>query len=129
MKFLVPALALLTIAACGTQDNGVADSKTPPPAADATPVTYATIKPIFDSRCVGCHGADDPKDGVNLTDYASVMKGGKDGPIVVSGEPSASLLLKVIDGSESPRMPFKQDPLTQEQIDQVSQWIAQGAKE
>ena len=81
------------------------------------------------TSCVMCHGETEPKEGVQLTDYASVMKGGEHGPIVVAGNPDESELVEVITPGHEPMMPFKQDPLTEEEIAKIKDWVAQGAKE
>lgn len=128
MRFVLGALALVLIAACGSEDTTeVAPAKITP--VEEGIVAFAEIKPILDARCIGCHGTQEPKDGVNLTSYTSVMKGGEKGPIVVAGKPEESELVEIIDGSHEPRMPFKQDPLTDEEIAKISDWVAQGAKE
>ena len=127
MKYVLGFCALVTIAACGTEattDNNDVAVTTPEPAG----VMYADVKPIFDARCVGCHGATDPKGGVNMTSHESIMKGGEDGAIVVAGKPADSELIHYIDGSKQPRMPFKQDPLRNEEIQKISDWVEQGAK-
>ena len=126
MRFLIPSLALIAIAACGTTEDNA--PLVDPPMPEAT-LTYNDVKPIFDAKCVGCHGENDPKEGLALHDYASIMKGGEHGAAVVPGDPKASKLVQFIDGTKTPRMPFKQDPLSQEEIDKISSWIAQNATE
>lgn len=75
MRFLIPGLALIAIASCGTQDNvAVVD----PPMPEAT-LVYNDVKPIFDAKCVGCHGANDPKEGIGLYSYQAIMAGGENG--------------------------------------------------
>ena len=128
MRFVLGALALVAIAACGTEDNTVVAPATTPPAADNA-VTFADIEPILDARCVLCHGEKEPKDGVNLTTYATVMAGGKEGPIVVAGNAEESEIVEVIQAGHEPRMPFKQEPLADEEIARITAWVEQGAKE
>ena len=128
MRFLIGSIALVVIAACGSEDN---DTVAKPPDTSPTPTTvaFSDVKPIFDTKCVGCHGETEPKEGIRLNSYANVMAGGEKGPIVVAGKPEESEIVHVIDGSEEPRMPFKMDPLTTEEIKKISDWVAQGAKE
>src|SRR5689334_3543601 len=52
------------------------------------------VKPLLESRCVGCHGADKIKGGLRLDSLEAVLKGGETGPAVVPGKPSESLLLQ-----------------------------------
>jgi uncharacterized membrane protein len=127
MRFALPVVALVVIAACGTQEANEPDVQVVAP--PVTTLTYADVKPIFDARCVMCHGEKEPKEGISLNTYANVMKGGEKGPILVAGKASESALVHVIDGTEEPRMPFKQDPLSADEIKKIADWIDQGAKE
>ncbi len=82
------------------------------------------ILPIFTSTCAqpGCHDAISKQEGINMTDYNSVMKK------VVPGKASSSKLYKVLFGNED-RMPRPPSlPLSQAKIDLIAKWINQGAK-
>jgi mono/diheme cytochrome c family protein len=110
----------------------VADSKLPP-ASTKTGVTYATdIKPIFDASCIKCHGAKKPGRGIVLTNLASVLKGGKDGPIIVVGDSTKGDLIMTVAHIGDPQsfMPKGKNakPLTADQIGLIRAWIDQGAK-
>jgi nitrate/TMAO reductase-like tetraheme cytochrome c subunit/mono/diheme cytochrome c family protein len=99
---------------------------TPPPPA-ATPVasgasTYDTnIGALFTAKCGACHGAA-ASGGLNVTTYADLMKGGKEGALVVPGDSANSLLVKI----QSEKHFFN---LTSEELDLVKQWIDAGAPE
>lgn len=68
-------------------------SRLPAPAAKKG-VTYATdIKPLFEASCLRCHGAERPKAELRLNSLESVLKGGKDGKVVIPGDGKKSLLL------------------------------------
>jgi mono/diheme cytochrome c family protein len=98
-------------------------------AAPATPaaggaVTYASvIGTLFTDKCGACHG-DTATAGLKLTDYASAMKGGQDGVVIVPGKSADSLLVKKQSGS-SPH--FGQ--LSPDELAQVKAWIDAGAPE
>ncbi len=126
MRFAIPALALIGIMACGSETNEPVATKLAP---TEKMLAYADFKPIFDAKCVGCHGADDPKEDLRLDSYAAVMKGSEHGAMVIAGNASGSKLVKLIDGTEQPRMPLKKDPLSKEEIDKISAWVDQGAEE
>ncbi|HEX4121400.1 MAG TPA: c-type cytochrome domain-containing protein [Verrucomicrobiae bacterium] len=65
-----------------------------PPAASAQGVTYdKDIKPLFDASCVGCHGKMKPHAGLRLDSLEAVLKGGRDGKMVVPGDSAKSLLV------------------------------------
>ena len=94
-----------------------------PPAATG-PATYdATIGPLFNERCGACHGSG-ALAGLNLTTYAATMKGGKDGAVIVSGDPEGSALIKKQSGA-TPH--FGQ--LKPSELQLVTDWIKAGAPE
>lgn len=87
-----------------------------------------TILPLLQGNCASsnCHDANDPEDGVQLTDYANILATAE----VQPGDPSDSKLFEVlIDSDPDDRMPPAGQPqLSQAQIDLVYTWIAQGAQ-
>ena len=83
------------------------------------------VAPIFEERCVHCHGAELPKGGLSLATGAGLIRGGKNGPAVVPGKPEESLLLDMVSGDE-PEMPQKDKPLSKEQVESLRRWIEQG---
>ncbi len=89
------------------------------------PLTFSdTIGPLFTQRCSSCHGSDNPLQGLNLTDYQSVLSGGVSGPAVIPGDPEGSL---VVIKQTGPQPHFAQ--LTPEELDLVVEWISAGAPE
>jgi mono/diheme cytochrome c family protein len=92
---------------------------------------YAThINPIFDANCVVCHGETKVKGGLRLDSYEGLMKGGKDGSVVVSGKPERSLLLVrvTLPTDHKQFMPAEgKPPLKPEEIAWIKAWIQQGA--
>jgi len=92
---------------------------------EGAPLTFTdTIGPLFTQRCSSCHGSDNPLQGLNLTDYQSILTGGASGPAVIPGDPEASL---VVIKQTGPQPHFAQ--LTPEELDLVVQWISAGAPE
>lgn len=141
VSFFLAAGALL-IAGCKSGDTSTASTA---PAATNPPVTtpptstapatasgdakgYAAVQAVFTKSCVGCHGAGRPKGGISLTDHDSVMKGGKEGPIVVAGDPAGSLIIKALRGQPGARKMPPGAPLAEDQIKTVEAWIKDGAK-
>ena len=71
-------------------------SKLPPPASK-TGVTYESdIRPLLDASCVRCHGNERPKAGLKLNSLEGVLKGSKDGKVVLPGESAKSQLVIAI---------------------------------
>lgn len=99
---------------------------TPAPTQAAPPVigvpTFdANIGPLFAAKCTACHGAA-ATGGLNLTTYADLLKGGKDGAVVVPGDSANSLLIQVQSGQHFAN-------LSPEELELVKQWIEVGAPE
>ena len=89
---------------------------------------HREIAPIFRRSCNGCHRPSKAKGGLDLTTFASVMKGGKAGAILEPGKAHGSELFEQIRGDE-PEMPKDSEPLLAEEIAAIERWIAQGAKD
>jgi mono/diheme cytochrome c family protein len=99
--------------------------------AAAKPVDYAEeIQPIFDRRCLECHGPQKQEAGLRLDSLSFLLKGGKSGPAVIAGKGFESLLYRGIAGASEDvaPMPPQGDRLTEKQIDLIRQWIDEGAK-
>ena len=69
------------------------------------PVSFANhILPLFEQRCVSCHGEPyvkngrtiKPTAGLQLDTYEMVIKGNLDGTIVTPGDPTVSTLYQVV---------------------------------
>ena len=88
------------------------------------------ILPIFQERCVDCHGEDKQKEDLRLDNYEAVMKGSHHGAVVVAGDLIGSSLFQLITlpADDEDIMPPKGDPLTEIQVGLIRNWINQGAK-
>ena len=83
------------------------------------------VLPLLISNCTvgsGCHAtATDDNDDIQLTSYNSLMNSG----VIQDGD----LWEAINDNDPDDRMPRPpQNPLTQQQIDLIGQWIQQGAQ-
>ena len=88
------------------------------------------INPVLDSNCVTCHGEAEVKGGLRLDSYESLMRGGKDGAVIVPGSPDKSVLLQRVSLPPSHKqfMPAEgKPPLKPEEIAWISAWVQQGA--
>lgn len=86
-----------------------------------------SILPLLVSSCgmTGCHDEISHRHGIILTDYASIIRTGNISP----GNPNNSEILESLTNNEDDLMPPPPlDPLSSAQIQTISQWIAQGAK-
>jgi len=88
------------------------------------------IEPIFNERCLDCHGPDKQKGQLRVDRRADLLRGGDSGEAaVVPGKPEQSFLLRLVEHKEAElEMPAKGKPLTSKQIKLIRDWIAAGAK-
>src|ERR1044072_5624311 len=56
-------------------------------AADSAPAFATSVAPIVQKTCVSCHSSASHKGGLVLDSYEALMKGGKDGKVVVAHDP------------------------------------------
>jgi mono/diheme cytochrome c family protein len=90
------------------------------PEVNAGPLAWDTgIGDLFKSKCGACHGA---AGGVDLTSFATAMKGGTNGVMIVPGDAANSELVKLQQGKH-PAV-FSAD-----ELNKVIEWINAGALE
>jgi uncharacterized membrane protein len=98
-------------------------------------VSYsAQVQPIIEKRCVECHAPGQrgyEESGLEMTNYASLMKGTRFGPIVEPGDAMNSVLIQLIEGRAHPSiaMPHGRNPLPDSEIAVLRKWVEQGASE
>ncbi len=88
------------------------------------------IDPVFETNCVSCHGESKVKGGLRLDSYDALMKGGKDGAVIVSGQADKSLLFVrvTLPPDHKQFMPAEgKPPLAPEEINWIKTWIQQGS--
>jgi hypothetical protein len=89
------------------------------------------VRPIFEQRCFSCHNANKQRGQLNLTSYDTVMKGGKDGAVIVPGSPKDSDMYRriTLPATDKDAMPAEEKaPLTDGQRAIIAWWIQSGAK-
>jgi len=89
------------------------------------------IGPIMKESCVECHGEKRMKARIRVDTFDMAVKGGRR-PGVVWGHPEASRIYRVITrphGTEGAMPPGKRDPLTEDQIAKIKDWIMTGPTE
>jgi len=95
-------------------------------------VTEKDVLPIFQMRCVTCHGKSRQKGGLDLRTIESRLAGGKSGPALVPGKPEESLLYQRIAAQEMPppEMLFDNNvrPPSAGEVETIRRWIEQGAR-
>jgi len=82
------------------------------------------VLPVFIENCQQCHGASGGQAGLVVTSYQELLAGSNNGIVILPGDADASRLIElIISGS----MPKSKTPLTDEQIQIISDWVDQGA--
>jgi nitrate/TMAO reductase-like tetraheme cytochrome c subunit/mono/diheme cytochrome c family protein len=70
------------------------------PAAPSGPLTWdGSIGRMLTEQCSNCHG-EGGMVNLNLTSYATAMKGGDEGPVIVAGDPGKSLIVQKQSGEQ-----------------------------
>jgi uncharacterized membrane protein len=100
--------------------------------ANAGPSTFygARVEPIFEVRCVTCHGPSKHKANLRLDSYRGVMRGGKNGPVIRAGNVQGSDLFRriTLPPGHDDFMPKEgKRPLTADQVKLIELWIGAGA--
>ncbi|MBB5353332.1 putative membrane protein/mono/diheme cytochrome c family protein [Haloferula luteola] len=88
------------------------------------------VQPIFDAKCVSCHGPDKAKGKLRMDSYEWLVKGGKEGPAFEPGDEDSNLLFRVhlpLDDEEH-MPPEGKKQMTAEEIEWVTSWILGGAE-
>lgn len=90
----------------------------------------ADVKPIFNKKCISCHGGVKQKAGFSLLFREEALGKTESGkPAIIPGKPSESELIKRITATDvEERMPYKHEPLSENEIDILRQWIKEGAQ-
>ena len=102
-----------------------------PVAFDQALVFDHIIQPIFEQKCISCHNSDKLKGQLNLTDAASIVRGGKSGKLFVAGSPQTSLLIQRLflpDDEKKHMPPVGKPQLTPQEISLLSLWVKEKAR-
>lgn len=109
-------------------------SSTPMAVADplSLPIFAGVIEPIFQSKCVSCHGAAKSKGGLRLDSFAAVQKGSEDGFVLKPGQSAQSPLVQRVllpADSDDHMPPVGKPQLTVAEIVLLKWWVDAGAPE
>lgn len=127
--FLLPAVALA--------DEPKADKKAPKPLPVAElkrtdAVSFEKeILPLFAAKCQACHAGKITEGKLDLSTYASMMKGGATtGGVLAAGKSGESSVFLRAAHIKGPIMPPKNEgePFTAQELALLKLWIDQGAK-
>ncbi len=97
---------------------------------DSTTLFAATIEPIFEAKCNGCHNPKKAKGNLVLTSVETILKGGEGGVLWKPADAAHSLLVErlLLPIEHDDHMPPKDKvQLTEDEIAFISLWIDAGA--
>ncbi|GAA4238335.1 ribonuclease inhibitor [Postechiella marina] len=92
---------------------------------DAVVFSYL-VNPILQDKCASCHNADKKKGGLSLQDSLAILKGGKNGDVLIAGDSKNSELTRrvLLNPHHDDFMPPEgKTPLTEEEVAILSYWI------
>jgi hypothetical protein len=99
------------------------------PAADP-PVTYQDhLLPLLREICFNCHNGDKTEGDLNMTSFASLMKGGGSGAVIEPGDLDGSYLYQLVTHKSEPHMPPNSAKLSEEKLAIIKKFIEGGALE
>src|SRR5688572_27661983 len=91
------------------------------------------VRPILSDKCFACHGPDAVNNKSKLrfdTEAHALADLGNGRRAIVRGQPNQSeLVRRITTANQAMRMPpvYSGHKLTQQEIDRLTEWIAQGA--
>lgn len=95
------------------------------------PIDYnADVKPIINKKCISCHGGVKKKAGFSLLFEEEALAATASGkPAIIPGDAKNSEMIKRLHYTDlEERMPYREDPLTDDEKDILARWINEGAK-
>jgi mono/diheme cytochrome c family protein len=147
----ITLLIIFAITACGGGAAAPTETLQPPPlpatptetlpqptlppaiieAPSATKETrFATVSftndvvPIFEAKCIKCHGVETKKEGLDMRTYDDILKGSRKNVILVPGNTNESLFIQLIIQGE---MPNRGPRVTPDELQLIMDWVNQGA--
>ena len=134
IKILLVLLSFTAILLLGCSEESATE---PTPTASAPLSKLSDIQSkVFNTSCAlsGCHGSTNNQANLLLTDGNSFSNLVNVQSVlfpqfkrVVPDSSSNSLLIKILKGEVSPRMPLNRNPLSAAVIDSIAKWIDNGA--
>src|SRR5688572_17388314 len=105
-------------------------------AADASPAApspqqvkffESKVRPLLVAHCFECHADKKQKGGLRLDSADTLIKGGKNGAVVVPGHPEKSKLILAVTYKDADLQMPPENQLSAEQVEVLTQWVKMGA--
>ena len=89
----------------------------------AAPDFQREVLPLFEAKCLRCHGAKRRDGKLDMRTLEALLAGGVSGPALKPGNAQKSLLIELVHYNEMP--PKKELPrVTQAELELLRKWIA-----
>jgi uncharacterized membrane protein len=88
------------------------------------------VQPVLQNKCYSCHGLQKQKGKLRMDNPQFILKGGKNGEVILAGKADESEMIKriLLPDSDKKHMPPKQKTqLTEKETMLLHWWVAQGA--
>ncbi len=129
----VPSTAQMPVTAEAHSAASPSAAGTPSPSASLKTVAAVAdpdffeskVRPIFANNCYECH-SDSASGGLRLDSKAALEKGGRDGQVIMPGDPDKSLLIQAIKQTGMLKMP-KGGKLRDDEVATLVAWVQEGA--
>ena len=111
-------------------DGKESDERKPIPNIEEAMVYSDVIQPLFERKCYSCHGKRRQKGGLRIDQQDRLLKGGKDGVVIIPGNAEKSEMIRrlLLAREEEDHMPPKEKPqLKEHEIALIHWWISSGA--
>jgi hypothetical protein len=88
------------------------------------------VKPILNKRCISCHGGVKRNADFSLLFRHEALDTTESGKLaIIPGDPNHSEMIRRVNLKDpEERMPYKEEPLSNEEIRILTQWIEEGAE-
>jgi uncharacterized membrane protein/Leucine-rich repeat (LRR) protein len=112
------------------EDEGIAKKIRSIPDLNEAVLYHDIVQPVLQSKCYSCHSSAKQKGELRLDGPENILKGGKHGDIIISGNADSSrmvarLMLPLEDKHHMP--PNEKPQLSSVEIDLLRLWITEGA--
>ncbi|MCF7786529.1 MAG: hypothetical protein K9N47_10430 [Prosthecobacter sp.] len=88
----------------------------------AAPDFKKDVLPVFEEKCIRCHGAKRRGGKLDMRTLSALLEGGDTGPALKPGNAKKSLLIELIHYKEMP--PKKEEPfITPTELEMLRHWI------
>ncbi|MFO0907194.1 MAG: PSD1 and planctomycete cytochrome C domain-containing protein [Isosphaeraceae bacterium] len=106
-----------------------ADGPTASPSPEQVDFFESKVRPVLADACLKCHGATKQSSDLRLDSRSAMLSGGASGPVLVPGNPDASLLVQAVRYThEDVKMPPKpRGKLSDSQVEALATWVKMGA--